>query len=856
MLETIIKKSFIGKFVGSITLFLALNGSLRAKVRDVLGSENNKSKVEVISNTKIDEDIDLLNKLIPTKSDEVIVVDKENHLLHLFRFDKDKKAWIDEAVGRIGIGKRKGDKNKEGDLRTPEGLYKVINIENSKNWVFHGERDLYGPYFLRLNYPNGVDKRLGKSGSGIGIHWARDDSRYGDIGHGCINVEPRIVKRIANDLNNGNYGKPKRDIPIIILPYGKNNQVRQEILELWEKSYGEILKERKEIVKRVEKKPKIKKVAREKNEKKKGSVAEKTYRKEEKRISVKKVERKTSSEEKLSVNLKNIGLIEDNLRGIGNGDHKDLPISNSPSIDEVVYRADKDIDERAYRALSDRFRELRGINSELMDLLRRIVYVKERHNVEFGVNLVREDEKNYYFSLSINDDSVMITERKFIESYDFASVKRKGIEKKVIKSYSQEKRVVKRDIEKKEKKVISYNKEKKSEMKANLSVIQREVKNSYKKRDNMSNVQDNNTIKELSLSRKRKKEERKVVLSMSNEKKGNKLRNVSNYVKKERRDIKRRIKTNDIKIDYAYLNRNKDLSLRNAESDKTIVSANKSMTNNNNTSNFTYMILGGIFLSVGIGLGVDYFLRKNKGMISEAKINRNDVQEVYSEVVSINEKNKEIDESFLSEKDEGIDDIINEIKTLGNDLESNSLETLLSDSNEKELKKNIEELEKVKEINNYILKKQRIIKEGLDRYKKLTNTIDYLVKKGKMKSAQRLIRERDKVFRNVYRSTKELLDLRRKLTTDEDLRFYVDYIEQTLGSDALKNVLGDTNYDRYNKDIAHGFGFNQLIKKLYNSGEKVKDIVRKFKEMTGMNISIGTIYRKLRELNVPYRRKK
>lgn len=67
----------------------------------------------------------------------------------------------------VGCGKAFGDKIEEGDNRTPEGIFRISDIQDSSNWKHDfgdgkGEvKGAYGKYFLRLSaFPH----------KGIGIH--------------------------------------------------------------------------------------------------------------------------------------------------------------------------------------------------------------------------------------------------------------------------------------------------------------------------------------------------------------------------------------------------------------------------------------------------------------------------------------------------------------------------------------------------------------------------------------------------------------------------------------------------------------------------------------------------------------
>lgn len=85
---------------------------------------------------------------------------------------------------RIATGQLPGDKQREGDLRTPEGIYfprRHINTSSLSQVKF-------GTWAIDLNFPNLVDKMEGKTGFGIWLHGAGDDDRIDkeNITEGCI----------------------------------------------------------------------------------------------------------------------------------------------------------------------------------------------------------------------------------------------------------------------------------------------------------------------------------------------------------------------------------------------------------------------------------------------------------------------------------------------------------------------------------------------------------------------------------------------------------------------------------------------------------------------------------------------
>lgn len=96
------------------------------------------------------------------QSNNRIVVSKKNFTLCVISETNDTICQFPCAVGKV-----KGNKTKVGDCKTPEGTFKVIQIQNSTSWT-HDFKDgggvrqgAYGPWFIRLQVPGA---------SGIGIH--------------------------------------------------------------------------------------------------------------------------------------------------------------------------------------------------------------------------------------------------------------------------------------------------------------------------------------------------------------------------------------------------------------------------------------------------------------------------------------------------------------------------------------------------------------------------------------------------------------------------------------------------------------------------------------------------------------
>ena len=114
-----------------------------------------------------------------------VVVEKGERKLHLFR-GGDVLRTYDIALGIVPVG----DKQREGDFRTPEGRY-VLDARNPNSDFFLS---------IHISYPDATDRREARSlgvdpGSAIMIHGQPNEPTYSeayyrnqDWTNGCIAV--------------------------------------------------------------------------------------------------------------------------------------------------------------------------------------------------------------------------------------------------------------------------------------------------------------------------------------------------------------------------------------------------------------------------------------------------------------------------------------------------------------------------------------------------------------------------------------------------------------------------------------------------------------------------------------------
>ncbi|MBF0313673.1 MAG: L,D-transpeptidase family protein [Oligoflexia bacterium] len=132
----------------------------------------------------------------------LLIVEKATHRLHLFRAGDSNEgfpSYLQSYV--IATGQTSGDKSNSGDLKTPEGIYQLINFLPNKELLrqYGNDGKKYGIGAFVLDYPNLMDRKLGKTGGGIWLHSTDDESRLlkGLDSKGCVVVGNQNLKDIS-----------------------------------------------------------------------------------------------------------------------------------------------------------------------------------------------------------------------------------------------------------------------------------------------------------------------------------------------------------------------------------------------------------------------------------------------------------------------------------------------------------------------------------------------------------------------------------------------------------------------------------------------------------------------------------
>ncbi len=127
-----------------------------------------------------------------------IVVDTRKSRLYLYRNDNGRPRFVADyyiTQGKLGAGK-----TREGDKKTPTGVYHVTGNLSPKK-----VGDFYGSGAFPINYPNEWDKRQGRNGHGIWLHGTPSDTyaRPPKASDGCVVLSNTDLNALARNLQVG-----------------------------------------------------------------------------------------------------------------------------------------------------------------------------------------------------------------------------------------------------------------------------------------------------------------------------------------------------------------------------------------------------------------------------------------------------------------------------------------------------------------------------------------------------------------------------------------------------------------------------------------------------------------------------
>lgn len=126
----------------------------------------------------------------------LILVDKKTNQLHLAQYAPDDSYKILKTY-HATTGKVKGDKEEEGDLKTPEGVYHF-----SSKLFPPTIKPKFGVMAFYVNYPNAYDDIAGCTGNSIMLHGTDEPERLTrDFdSEGCVVVKNEDLKELQNSI--------------------------------------------------------------------------------------------------------------------------------------------------------------------------------------------------------------------------------------------------------------------------------------------------------------------------------------------------------------------------------------------------------------------------------------------------------------------------------------------------------------------------------------------------------------------------------------------------------------------------------------------------------------------------------
>ena len=165
-----------------------------------------------------------------------LLVEKATQSLILYRGDEDGTP-VFVSVVRANTGEKQGDKEQEGDLRTPEGIYFFIGIIDGSRLPAE-----YGVRAFTTDFPNAFDVLERKNGSNIWLH-ATDQPERVEFGYntrGCVVVTNEHLNQLTPVIRTGRrYDATPMIIEqdLLLLTPEQGGEIRadlEEFIRLWE----------------------------------------------------------------------------------------------------------------------------------------------------------------------------------------------------------------------------------------------------------------------------------------------------------------------------------------------------------------------------------------------------------------------------------------------------------------------------------------------------------------------------------------------------------------------------------------------------------------------------------------------
>jgi murein L,D-transpeptidase YafK len=128
----------------------------------------------------------------------VLLVDSRRSRLYVFTNDQGRPRLVADYY--VTLGKNGVEKTRQGDQKTPLGVYHVTANLSRKKLT-----DFYGSGAFPINYPNEWDKRQGRNGYGIWLHGVPSDvyARPPRASDGCIVLANPDLESVGKHVQVG-----------------------------------------------------------------------------------------------------------------------------------------------------------------------------------------------------------------------------------------------------------------------------------------------------------------------------------------------------------------------------------------------------------------------------------------------------------------------------------------------------------------------------------------------------------------------------------------------------------------------------------------------------------------------------
>ncbi len=128
-------------------------------------------------------------QLAPNQA-HALLVDTSRSRLFVYANDRGRPKYVTDFY--ISLGKNGIEKQREGDQKTPIGVYTIVSAKNKLP-------DFYGPGAFPISYPNDWDRLNGRNGHGIWLHGTPSEtySRPPFATDGCVVLTNEDLRKLS-----------------------------------------------------------------------------------------------------------------------------------------------------------------------------------------------------------------------------------------------------------------------------------------------------------------------------------------------------------------------------------------------------------------------------------------------------------------------------------------------------------------------------------------------------------------------------------------------------------------------------------------------------------------------------------